>query len=468
MAANPTEQVKVIIHDDKTKVEMILLPGFGNQPTAKQHCHAKLQELDVEITEAVVKAVDQLIAQSKKISPTPGTQPVRGVVALAQLPADGLDGGVEWLLDNIDKPKEQPPEDLTEEQKRNYYEDSAYTTVKKGTVVGILHEPTIGNDGRDIHGNTIHAKDGKAYDLQFDETIMQEASGKLVTQAEGVLVKSNYSICVRKEIVVNGAIDFSTGNIDFTGDVIVHEGIKDCFTVKTKGNVTVEGLIEAAHLITGKNLTANGGMAGREQGSVKIGNDLIAKYLDGVIGSVDHDLKVEREIINCQLTVLNDLDAKTGLVIGGNVIVGGKVLIDTVGSPANVRSDLTIGSVPNLDPIIVSLQTFIDSIADHHKKLIEEQEQIAKYSCKLTADQKERVTELTFELMTIDTPLNKAKDALFRVTSRAEDLRTVDVMIRKMLFTNTVLHVMGTSHKVRNDLKGPVKIFKDDGRIYSK
>ena len=109
MAANPTEQVKVIIHDDKTKVEMILLPGFGNQPTAKQHCHAKLQELDVEITEAVVKAVDQLIAQSKKISPTPGTQPVRGVVALAQLPADGLDGVSNGFWTISISPKSSPP-----------------------------------------------------------------------------------------------------------------------------------------------------------------------------------------------------------------------------------------------------------------------------------------------------------------------------------------------------------------------
>lgn len=458
-AASPQADIKLIINDDATQVQMILPPAFGQQEMARQICHAKLREAKIEITEAVVKAVDQLIAQSKNTPATPESEPIRGVVALAQLPTHGIDGKVEW---NIEDKKERPKhEDVPPDQARNYYEDSIYTTVDTGFCVGILYQPTVGADGRDVFGKTINARDGKPFDLHFDETIMCDAKGKLITQQEGVLVRSKQSICVRKIIEVNGYVDFSTGNIDFTGDVVVHEGVRDNFIIKVGGNVTVEGLIEAANIITGKDLNANGGMAGREQGTVDIGHDLHAKYLDSVSGKVHGNLCVERETLNCKLTVLGDVDSKTGSILGGQLVIGGKVNIDTVGSDANVRTELVIGSVPALDPILAQLNEFMHELSDKRKKFAEEQEIISRAGKRLTADMKERQTEVMFELMTIDTPLNKAKDAHFRVNARAEELRTVDVTVRRMLYAGTILTVMGTCYKVRIDVRGVVHIFKD-------
>jgi uncharacterized protein (DUF342 family) len=460
--------VKLIIADDATEVTLILPQSFGKNQMARQICHAKLREAKVEITEPVVKAVDQLIEQSKNIAPTPGSEPIRGVVAHAQLPVDGIDGKVEWKTDLAKKtaqPKPDPDDNADAKDadgKRNFYEDSIYTTVTTGTIVGILYEPTTGTDGRDVFGKTIPGKDGKPYDLQFDETIMRNAKGELITQQDGVLVKSNYSICVRKVIEVHGFVDFSTGNIDFTGDVNIAEGIRDNFIVKADGIVTCNGLVEAAKIITGKNFNARGGMAGREQGTVDVGNDLNAKYLDAVSGIIRHDLKVDREIINCDLTVIGNVDSPSGLIIGGKLVIGGKIIIDTIGSEANVRSDLVIGSVPTLDPILKNLETFMSDLETKRKKYAEEQDIINRAGKRLTAEMKERQTEVMFELMTIDTPLNKAKDAHFRVNARAEELRTIDVNVRKTLYAGTVLNVMGTAYKLRNDARGPVEIFKDE------
>ncbi|MFG0251095.1 MAG: DUF342 domain-containing protein [Phycisphaeraceae bacterium JB051] len=460
--------VKIIIPDDGTQVTLILPQSFGKNEMARQICHAKLRDAKVEITESVVKAVDQLIEQSKNVAPTPGSEPIRGVVARAQLPVDGVDGKVEWKLDlNPKQPEPKPQaqdedEEQTPDGKRNFYEDSIYTTVATGTVVGILYEPTPGTDGRDVYGKTLVGKDGKPYDLQFDETIMRNAKGELITQEDGVLVKSNYAICVRKVIEVHGFVDFSTGNIDFTGDVNVAEGVRDNFIIKADGIVTVNGLVEAANIITGKDFNARGGMAGREQGTVNIGNDLNAKYLDAVSGTIKGDLKVDREIINCDLTVIGSVDSPSGLIIGGKLVIGGKVNVDIIGSDANVRSDLVIGSVPTLDPILKNLEVFMSDLEEKRKKYAEEQDIINRAGKRLTAEMKERQTEVMFELMNIDTPLNKAKDAHFRVNARAEELRTIDVNVRKTLYAGTVLTIMGVTYKLRNDARGPVEIFKDE------
>ena len=453
--------VKIIIADDATQVQMILPPAYGQQEMARQVCHALLRDHKVEISEPVVKAIDQLILKSKNTPSAPGSEPIRGVVAMAQKPTDGIDGKVEWLIETK-KTQPVPDEKVQPGQARNYYEASIYTTVETGTCVGILHQATTGMDGRDVFGKTINARDGKPFDLQFDETIMCDAKGKLITQTDGVLVNTRHSVCVRKVIEVNSYVDFSTGNIDFSGDVIVHEGVRDNFIVKAEGDVTVDGLIEAANIITGKDLNANGGMAGREQGTVNIGQDLKAKYLDNITGTVNGNLKVERETINCELTVLGDVESKSGFILGGKVVVGGKVNIHTIGSDANVRTDVVIGSVPALDPILKNLEAFMEDLNNKRKKFAEEQEIISRAGKRLTADQKERQTEVMFELMTIDTPLTKAKDAHFRVNARAEELRTVDVTITNMLYAKTVLTVMGTCYQIRNDVRGPVHIFKDE------
>jgi len=463
--------VKVIVDDSKTKVQLILPPLFGNDAMARQICHAKLQEQAVEINQAVIKAVDLLIAQSKTPapgSPKPGspelseTQSVRGVVATAQLPEDGIDGKVQWTYKPPTAAEPDPDEAKNKDQARNYYEDSIYNTIEKDVTVGILSDPTPGVDGRDVLGNTLAAKAGKPYELTYDQSIFKDAKGNLITQTQGVLVKANNAICVRQVIEVKGYVDFNTGNIDFSGDVIVHEGIRDCFVVKAQGDITVKGLIEAATIITGNDLHANGGMAGREQGHIEIGNDLHGRYLDNVQGTIQNQLYIEREILNCEITVLGDVASPTGSLIGGHLTVGGKVDLETIGSPAEVRSNLIIGSVPTHDPILEKLTTFIEKLEHKRKKFANEQDMINNNTKNLSAQQKEKQTELMFELMMIDEPLNKARDAHFRVNAKAEASRTVNVTVHKIIHAGTVLTIMGTPHKFRNDMRGSVRLFKDE------
>ncbi len=57
-------------------------------------------------------------------------------------------------------------------------------------------------------------------------------------------------------------MDFSTGNIDFEGDVRVLKGIRDIFEVRATGNIEVGGLIEASTIDAGGSVFAKGGMAG--------------------------------------------------------------------------------------------------------------------------------------------------------------------------------------------------------------
>ena len=62
-------------------------------------------------------------------------------------------------------------------------------------------------------------------------------------------MRDRKSAKVSNTLEIDQNVDFSTGNIDFPGNVIVHRSVKDCFTVKARDDIEVRGLIEAATLI---------------------------------------------------------------------------------------------------------------------------------------------------------------------------------------------------------------------------
>ena len=115
---------------------------------------------------------------------------------------------------------------------------------------------------------------------------MLTAAGKFIAQTAGVLQFRANKITISQALVIDDYVDFSTGNIDFDGDVQVRRGVRDKFRIRATGKVEVQGLIEAAHIETGGDFEAATGMAAKETGRVQIGGSLTAKYLECVHGTV--------------------------------------------------------------------------------------------------------------------------------------------------------------------------------------
>ena len=148
---------------------------------------------------------------------------------------------------------------------------SACAMVKLGQNAARIVEPTIDTDSRDVRGRTLTASDGNPTEIKHDETINRNAEGILIALEEGVLIRTADNVFVHKVIVFDQYVDFSTGNIEFTGDVIVRKGVRDCFVIQAGGKVEVGGLIEAATIDCGGDPIARGGFAGREVGTAMVG-----------------------------------------------------------------------------------------------------------------------------------------------------------------------------------------------------
>ncbi len=461
MAEAQANPIKVLIAPDKSQVELLFPVGYQVDATTAALCQTLLGEAGVEQTKDVLKAVKELLAQP--VDPQVARQ---GVVARATPALEGQDGKVDWLVDHLPQDADATVA-LTDERNgaQSYYEQSAFIMVEEGQVVAQFSEPVAGSDGRDVCGGTIVCKPARPAAWEWDETLSKDREGRLVARTQGVLYRKDGKAAVRHVIEIDDCVDFSTGNISFTGDVVVHKSVRDCFEIQVDGSVTVHGLIEAAHIKCGQDLHALGGMAGREEGTVRVGGRLDGKYLDNVRGEITGDLAIEREVINCFFTIEGNIDMPHGAIIGGRQVVIGKVHLGTLGSPASVRSELVVGTIPALEPLLARLEDLLDEIEREHNILFDEQQILQKEAKRLTASAKERQTELMFELASLQTARRKAEGALAALRDYLEANRVVDVTIERELHAGSVLVVHDVQFHLTQDLKGPLRIVRKEGEI---
>jgi len=471
------------VSDDGLTAWLIMPAGFDRAQLNPGLCDASLQAGGIELTNATEQRIQSFIAQA---ADAPPGKDFEAVVAQGTAPAHGRDGYVQWLIDGEDaesggdaendevdphaeegeasqaRPDEQPE---TAEAAVSFYDRSVYTIVTAGQRLAKMHPPTCGEDGRDVRGKTLAASDGKAVDFKHDGSILVAKGDEALAQVSGVLDRSGPTVCIRDTIEVDQYVDFSTGNIRFNGSVLVHKGVRDCFEIRADKHIEVRGLIEAATVIAGGELRALGGFAGREQGVAKITGDLHAKYLDAVTVHTRGDLYVDREIINCDTTVLGRIASPTGAIIGGETRVAGSVQINEIGADGLPRTIVHLGSVPHLDPLIDELSDITAEMIARRQKLADERELLQKAAgSKPMAEHKERLCELMYEIAEVQTQLDRAEPTLAHVRERADRMRTVDVTVNKLLFPEVVFVCDGMRYKIKSQLPGPLRIKADDKR----
>jgi len=451
--------IKVTIAEGNSSATLIIPSDYPVDATTEVMCHATLTQHEVELTDAAIKAVKKLLE-----SPAKEGEPRVGVVASAIPPVKAIDGRVEWLLPKDQTEETEGQEDGEQEgtaEPQSYYDRSAYTTINANDVIARIIEPVPGQDGRDVCGRTLACKEGRPANLKWDETILRNSKGELIATQDGVLVRTENRITIQKKIEVDGYVDFSTGNIEFTGDLVVAKGIRDRFEVNVDGDVTVHGLIEAATVRCRGDLDAAGGMAGREQGHLHVGGNVTGKYLDNIEGHIEGDLAINREVINAELTIEGNIVMPNGSIIGGQITPVGKVHVGTLGSEATVTGKLVLGSVPKLEPFMVTLNQLAEQLDAITAKLGEEQRVLAMGGTRLSTEEKERQTEIMFELATSSDALAKAARAQDTLSKTIEAKRTVDVNVERVLHAGTILSFNDRAYRVHTDIKGPLRIQRD-------
>jgi hypothetical protein len=460
--ATSTERLPFVRILDNGRRAVLEIP-FGSAPelAADEALLGLVRERGVAI-DASVDARVRALAVRHRARAEGDAGDVESVVAEWTPPVHGENARIEWCAHF--RPDDVPEASGDAVAPTDHYNRVKRIKVATGDVLGRLVPPGDGTDGRDVCGVAIPANRGRKLPLQPDQTVQVEADGSIRALKDGVLSLARLRIAVVDTLEVEGAVDFSTGNIDFVGSVKVKDGVRDNFTLKVTGDAWIGGMVEAADLLVGGDCVCERGVAARGSGHLLVDGSLESAYLNGVVGRVRGSIAIAREIVGCELLVGGDADVSRGSIVGGTLIVGGALKASALGTEAGAKTVIRIGGMPIELAKAARINELAKELAKRVAPLEEREFEITSKGGKATAAEKESLTELAFEIAEVRRRLQLLELKRRELLVAAGSARVVRVDVARAIHAGVTILVGNREARITATLRGPLTLGWDENR----
>lgn len=206
-----------------------------------------------------------------------------------------------------------------------------------------------GFDGRNVLNELLSAEYGEDLLVEHsDNVIPKKISEKNCVRyyslVPGMPTYNDEKLNVETSINIDRDIDFSVGNINFNGSLLVAGNVKRGFLVECIGNIEIGGNVDFSSVIAGQNLKILNGVVTGKKKSVIAGNNASIKFSENSNVTIGNDLFVDNWIlhsfVDCKGKVV--LSEEKGMIVGGKIKSGISVEANEIGSEANVETEIVI------------------------------------------------------------------------------------------------------------------------------
>lgn len=221
--------------------------------------------------------------------------------------------------------------------------------VKQGEEICRLIRPTEGEPGCTVLGEEIPAKGGQEVPLpKGRNTEISEDGLSLVASIAGHVEFAGKSFQVKPVMDIPGDVDYSTGDIDFLGDVNIAGDVLSGFSVRAMGNVHVDGALETGCSVeTGGDLVVVKGILGSGETVVRSRRSVFSKYIENATIQVQENLQTDC-IINGNIYCGGEVQVRSGrgTIMGGRIWAAKMVSANIIGAPSECRNMVVLGGAP--------------------------------------------------------------------------------------------------------------------------
>ncbi|MCL2097000.1 MAG: FapA family protein [Oscillospiraceae bacterium] len=256
----------------------------------------------------------------------------------------------------------------TEDGKIDLRDIGAVQEVKKDDVLCEKIAATPGIPGTTVKGAQIVPTPGKDKAFPAGKNTAVSADGfKLLASIDGHVSFSGNKINILDVFLVAGDVSSQTGNINFSGNVIVRGNVLQGFTISSSGDVTVSGSVESAKITAGGNLVIRGGFRGGESGELDVSGNAACGFIEGgsirVRGNLNSSYIIN-STVKCGGSVI--LGGK-GMIRGGAVTARESITANYIG--AKISSVLTVVEVGNDPEILERFKKVAEDLSLHEKNM---------------------------------------------------------------------------------------------------
>lgn len=266
------------------------------------------------------------------------------LAARGRQPAPGRDGGIVDMFQR----KFVREVVVDEYDQVDYTALNLFQNVEEGETICQIIPSLKGTPGMTVLGREVPAKDGKpAAPPKGRNTELSEDGTRLVASRAGHVEFSGRCFEVKPVLEITGDVDYSTGNINFLGDVHIAGDVTSGFSVQAMGNVVVDGLVEAAQVEAGGDVVVAKGVVGNSQALILAKRNVYAKYLENCRVHARENLQADC-LVNCDVFCNGVVEVRSGRgsIIGGRTRAAQAVSASVVGSRSERATAIDLGGMP--------------------------------------------------------------------------------------------------------------------------
>ncbi len=354
------------------------------------------------------------------------------LIARGQPPINGEPARIDYFF-LADVPGAKPLVD--EEGRADYREVSVIQNVTPGQLLAKKTPATAGLPGRAVNGEPIPPVPGKDVHLLAGRNVELSAN-KLEAMATvmGIPKLVRNRVAVLPVFQVND-VDFSVGNINFQGSVLIRGNVNPGFSVKATEDVSVEGNVENAVIESGGTIRIRGGA--RSGAQIHALKDIVVRFCDSNSTlSAGNELWVKGDALNCTLTSRHKIQVDQHL-IGGTARAAELVQLLDAGSQAEAPTRIELVQDGSKDEI--------EKLKDDISSLEGDLEGIATLINQLMSKQRAEEGNVSLQkLMPVKVNMNirlaQLKTQLKELTERQDALVPPRVLIKGEAFPGVVIH----------------------------
>ena len=354
--------IRIRTSDDKMHAFMDCSPGYGcGKPLSAAGVKEELRKagitsgIEEKTLAAVIDKANATMTRQKDVC-----------VAIGTSAKEGEPGRVDFTFSTI--PQEYDFHILPD-GRIDYKSSTNILMAEKDKLLARIFDPKEGVPGVNVSGEKIVANAGKPALLTAGNGVRKTENGKeFYANINGSIVLNGTIIEVVNTYVVNGDVDYATGNIQFNGNVVINGTVPDGFEVKADGDIVVMKIVESARLEAGRDIIIKGGVQGKGKGLVSAGRDVRVGYAQNARMEAEGNIYIDNFAINSYLFTSKCLIMKNkkGAVIGGEVFAQRGIDVKALGSETGVKTMVDAGN----DYLVLRRLSEIDIVIEFCKKNI--------------------------------------------------------------------------------------------------
>lgn len=346
------ESAKIIISDDNmVAYARFYPPSNGGNLMTKKEIIAELDRLNVSYG-IVGKVIDVFLVARQYCLNIP--------IAKGDKPIPAKDTQIEYKFNT--KPLSKPK--VLEDGSVDFHELNLFTGVSEGDVLAVLTPHTMGEPGKDIFGQQVLQNKPKIKILKYGRNIsISEDKTVITSMVNGNVTLANDTVFVSDTYTVAADVDASTGDIEYDGSVMIPGTVRTGFTVKAKGDIQVNGVVEGATLIAGGNIVIKRGVQGMSKGRLVAGGDICAQFFESANVEAKGDV-LAGSILHSNISSGGKVivSGRKGFIVGGEIICESYIEVNSIGNRMETQTMIKVGVKPELYEEMKSLVTFVTDI----------------------------------------------------------------------------------------------------------